>query len=190
MTVVWVILEVMFLFLFYKLPSAVEVSILHQDEEEEEEEEGEGEGERGGKHTGSGTRYASIRGGSEGEREAVAAGAPVQREANFKREKKKRSLAKSAVRSKSAVKETTPLLRDTQNTSNHSVNRESSSQLVDDGGGGRSREEGGGRGRLARVVRYVRFVASQIIREEIVVLLAVLFLTMFSQTAIEVLSLC
>ena len=162
MTVVWIILEIMFLVMFYKLPSAVEVPVPPQDE--------------GSNHGGDGTRprtqQANVTGDERGERDVVASRTQSSRNSNHK---KKRTLTKSAKSTKSATEETTPFLRDPQANSVN-IDIESSSQSVNESG----------RGRLTRATQYVIFVVSQIIREEIVVLLAVLFLTMFSQTAIEV----
>ena len=157
MTVMWLVIEIMFLFLFFQLPSAVE-PVLIQDGSEE---------------PANGTTITQeMADEEEKEKELVVTGGRKP----SKNKKKKRSLAKSAVGLGPNADESTPLLIDRQTTTRFSVNRADvpASGAVSRGG------------RLGKAGAYVRFVTSRMVREEIVVLLAVTFLTIFSQTVIEV----
>ena len=166
MTVVWVILELMFLFLFYQLPSAIEPV----------QQQGNGDDTK----PDSSTPHQHSTTGSSCEKEEKS-DRHLHKQSNRKLDGQKRhfkSLSKSAVRVDASTGESTPLLGDPgRNTSHYSVNidTEKSSQDLQDGNG-----------LLAKAGRYIVFVASRMVLEEIVVLLAVLFLTVFSQTAIEV----
>ena len=166
MTVAWIVIEIMFLALFYQLPSAVEPATSGENNEQS-------------------TRVAShqIQGTEEeekGQNGFVAAGVP----STPKEEKKKKppSLAKSGkllVSLNANAGEASPLLRDPHRNANYSINRPNQPDTE-------AGSEVRGASRLARARGYVRFVMSRMVREEIVVLLAVIFLTIFSQTVIEV----
>ena len=170
MTVIWLVLEVMFLFLFYQLPSAVEpeqhVVTGHKDNAA-------GYQEQSTKiDSASVSSYESNSHKSGHEKRTYKGGTSVQIDATTAEE----------------CEEYTPLLSAQPNTS-YSINRDlkkqpqSASEEAGNGDitGGDSENE-----KPVRGCSYIVFVVSQMVQEEIVVLLAIFFLTMFSQTAIEV----
>ena len=165
MTIVWLVIEAMFLFLFYQLPSAVEPV---QDDRT--------------RHNGSSTGYE--------EQSMKSDIARVYSNVHEDGDEKQTCNGTTSVHIDSTTEEEhTPLLSGQPNT-NYSLNSDSKklpqppsinrSDAADDS------EDTADRGMLARACHYITFVASQMVREEVVVLLAVLFLTIFSQTAIEV----
>jgi hypothetical protein len=154
MTVIWVVIEIMFLFMFYQLPSAIEPMVVENSSV-----------------NGDLNRNTSARQTSSGDGKAgllVTLGP--------KPTDKKNILAKSAVGLSSNAGESSPLLRDPQKTPNYSVNR---------GGAvaGAGRE---GRAKRPKGRAYVKYVVSQMVQEEIVVLLFVLFITIYTQMVLEV----
>lgn len=167
MTVVWVVLEVMFLILFYQLPSAIEPV------NDSDTKTGTVDGER--------TKGSDDDVSEQGEKK--------DRSRNGERTCSPIGRISKNVRVDAATGEVTPLLSAQQITRNYSMNR-ISEHLVE--GAHDPVERVGssvrisGYQRLMKARHYIVFVASQTVREEIVVLLAVLFLTVFSQTAIEV----
>jgi ceroid-lipofuscinosis MFS transporter 7 len=153
MTVIWVVIEIMFLFMFYQLPSAIEPMVVENSSV-----------------NGDLNRNTSARQTSSGDGKAgllVTLGP--------KPTDKKNILAKSAVGLSSNAGESSPLLRDPQKTPNYSVNR---------GGAvaGAGRE---GRAKRPKGRAYVKYVVSQMVQEEIVVLLFVLFITIYTQMVLE-----
>lgn len=162
MTVIWVIIEIMFLFMFYRLPSAVEPMIV---------ENSSGNTNPVGTTV---THQISGGGGGGGERDGLLVTLGPKPTKG-----KKKMLAKSGVRISSTAGESSPLLRDPRRAPNYSVNR---AELSGSETGG----EGGGAGPPPRGRAYLKLVVSRMVQEEIVVLLAVLFITVFYQTTLEV----
>ena len=164
MTVIWLVIEVMFLFLFYQLPSAVE-PVEH-------------------KGTDNGTGY------QEQSTKLDNASVSIDESDSYKGGHEKRTYkgGTSVQIDSTTGEEYTPLLSAQPNTK-YSINTDFKKQPQSTSEGANHREMTGGdseNGKLLRGCSYVVFVASQMIREEIVVLLAVIFLTVFSQTALEV----
>ena len=154
MTVIWVVIEIMFLFMFYQLPSAIEPMVVENSSV-----------------NGDLNRNTSVRQTSSGDGKAgllVTLGP--------KPTGKKNILAKSAVGLSSNAGESSPLLRDPQKTPNYSVNRGGAVA-----GAGREGQAKRPKGRA-----YVKYVVSQMVQEEIVVLLFVLFITIYTQMVLEV----
>ena len=158
MTVIWVVIEIMFLFMFYQLPSAIEPMVV------------ENSSVNGDRNRNTSSHQTSSR----DKEESGKAGLLVT--LGPKPTDKKNSLAKSAVRLSSNAGESSPLLRDPQKTPNYSVNRGGSVA-----GAGREGRAKGPKGRA-----YVKYVVSQMVKEEIVVLLFVLFITIYTQMVLEV----
>jgi ceroid-lipofuscinosis MFS transporter 7 len=157
MTVIWVVIEIMFLFMFYQLPSAIEPMVV------------ENSSVNGDRNRNTSSHQTSSR----DKEESGKAGLLVT--LGPKPTDKKNSLAKSAVRLSSNAGESSPLLRDPQKTPNYSVNRGGSVA-----GAGREGRAKGPKGRA-----YVKYVVSQMVKEEIVVLLFVLFITIYTQMVLE-----
>ena len=168
MTIVWLVIEAMFLFLFYQLPSAVEPV---QDDRT--------------RHNGTSTGYE--------EQSMKSDIARVYSNVHEDGDEKRACNGSTSIHIDSTTgEEHTPLLSAQPNT-NYSLNSDSkklpqppSMGAINRNDTAGSSEDTADRGMLARACHYVTFVASQMVREEVVVLLAVLFLTIFSQTAIEV----
>ena len=191
MVVIWIVLELMFVIMFYQLPSAVEDENESEDSAHTNKTSSENE-ERTNKATASdssedltsGEVYGqSVNSGSD----TIQIHSPVDRKPD-----------NNIAYTEPDTGETTPLLSAQHNTrTKYSLNRDTEKSVsvhVHDGALVKPEVSGARRfncGRLARQAqRYVMFIASQMVREEIVVLLAVLFMTIFSQTAIEVCIVC
>ena len=185
MVVIWIVLELMFVIMFYQLPSAVEDENESEDSAHTNKTSSENE-ERTNKATASDSSEDSgevygqnVNSGSD----TIQIHSPVDRKPD-----------NDVAYTEPDTGETTPLLSAQHNTNTkYSLNRDTEKSVsVHVHDGVQVKPEFGGAkrfdcGRLARqALRYVMFMASQMVREEIVVLLAVLFMTMFSQTAIEV----
>ena len=157
MTVIWIVIEIMVLFMFYQLPSAVEPMIV--------------ENSSGGASRTT-TVSTQTTGGDEDEKsraELLVTLKPKPTDSN------KKVLAKSAVRLSSNAGEASPLLRDSKKTPNYSINRAG----AEAGSGGRTNKPPTGKA-------YVKYVVSRMFQEEIIVLLFVLFITIFTQLVLEV----
>lgn len=170
MTVVWVVLEMMFLFLFYQLPSAIEPVDSDSDKKKQQS-----------NVTDDDSKELSLSSSSECEQS--------KNDTSIDGKGIYKNTSKQVVDIDSATGETTPLLSAQMNKHRYSLNKDlEKSESVTEGGhvsdGYYTKVPGNDR--LAKSQHYSVFVASRMIREEIVVLLAVLFLTVFSQTAIEV----
>lgn len=168
MTVLWVILEVMFLFLFYQLPSAVEPVGIDSDSKQQ----------------------SSASEDKEKCTDLSDENSVCEKNRTTDGETVRKNTLKQSVDVDSSTGETTPLLSTQRNVHRYSLNKDIEQSVTKEGHD--SIERGGdttgvsGYDRLTKARRYIVFVVSRIIREEIVVLLALQFLTVFSQTAIEV----
>lgn len=175
MTVLWVILEVMFLFMFYQLPSAVEPVGIDSDSKQQSSASEDKE------------KYTDL-----SDENSVCE--KNKNDVNIDGKTVNENTSKWSVDVDSATGETTPLLSTQRNVQRYSLNKdiEQSESVVTEEDIERGGDTTGvsGYSRLTKARRYIVFVVSRIIREEIVVLLAVLFLTVFSQTAIEVYIAC
>ena len=143
MVVIWIVLELMFVIMFYQLPSAVE-------------DENESEDSAHTNKTSSEMEEITNKATASDSSEDLTSGEVYGQSVNSGSDDRKPD--NNIAYTEPDTGETTPLL-----SAQHKIHS------------------------LARqALRYVMFVASQMVREEIVVLLSVLFMTMFNQTAIEV----
>lgn len=164
MTVMWIVLELMFLLMFYQLPSAVE----------NEEEEVNNHTSKCPSST-SETRTGGLR--------TQQGPDDVEEGRNSNRNSVTHPQPSCQVHIAGEENERTPLFP--RNTS-LSVNQDVGSASEVERAPERMSERSPIHSRLSKAQQYVILVASEIVKEEIVVLLAVLFITVFSQTAIEV----
>ena len=167
MTIVWLIIEAMFLFLFYQLPSVIEseqpdVKRTNRD-----------------KHKATSFQDNSVK--------TVSGSCESDVYQSLKSNE-----STSLYVDSTTGEEATPLLS-TQPNTYYSLNRGSekqpplpSEETHNSNNVGAGSESTSDDGNVLRGWNYVVFVVSSMVREEIVVLLAVIFLTVFSQTAIEV----
>ena len=205
--VIWIVLELMFLLMFYHLPSAKE--------EREDGAEGSGASSSPGQTSTKRAEGAGKEFSSDGKCSSISECSSVSdsedaTEVVFKegskivepnrdhiRNNMRHPQAQSSLDGKHSGSmrlehnETTPLLSSRKTPTLYSVNKDvdtSAHNSVE------SREMSVGQGSgvfficalLQRGLKYVLFVASELLKEEIVVLLSILAVTMFNQTAIEV----
>lgn len=193
MMVIWIVLELMFIVMFYRLPSAIE------NEEQAVVNDSTSK-------CSSETRTGGLRTKQESESSTCSeeCSSTCDSEEEIKIDfKEGRNYVRNNVRHPqvhistdekhtalvhSESNETTPLLS-SGSANRYSVNKDvgiSGSVSVVEKVPDRTSERSPVCSRLHKVQQYVFLVASEMVKEEIVVLLSIMFMTMFSQTAIEV----
>ena len=191
MMVIWIVLELMFIFMFYHLPSAIEneeESVENDSTSKRSSSETRTEGESRTKQE-SDSSTCSEKCSTSGSEEEVK----VERINCIRNNVRHSQVHVSANENYAALAqsestETTPLLS-SGSGNRYSVNKDvsiSASASVVEKVPERIRERSPICSRLQKAQQYVFLVASEMVKEEIVVLLTILFMTMFSQTAIEV----